>query len=82
NCATATRITACPLPDVRPEKINLGASPKAANVGALRSDMSPGSLCIVASAFVAADTPFGPVWFVYGQSGDTGSVCRVPGQVL
>jgi NTE family protein len=62
--------------------VYVGASLEAGNVWMLRSDISLGSLRTAASAFVAADTPIGPVWFAYGQSGDTGSVYLVLGRVF
>ena len=62
--------------------VYVGGSLEAGNVWTLRSDISLGSLRTAASAFVAADTPIGPVWFAYGQSGDTGSVYLVLGRVF
>ena len=62
--------------------VYVGGSLEAGNVWTFRSDISLGSLQTAASAFVAADTPIGPVWFAYGQSGDTGSVYLVLGRVF
>ncbi len=62
--------------------IYVGGSLEAGNVWSLRSDISLGSLRTAASVFVAADTPIGPVWFAYGQSGSTGSVYLVLGRVF
>jgi NTE family protein len=62
--------------------IYVGGSLEAGNVWSLRSDISLGSLRTAASVFVAADTPIGPVWLAYGQSGSTGSVYFVLGRVF
>ncbi len=62
--------------------IYVGGSLEAGNVWSLRSDISLGSLRTAASVFVAADTPIGPIWFAYGQSGSTGSVYLVLGRVF
>ena len=62
--------------------IYVGGSLEAGNVWSQRSDISLGSLRTAASAFVAADTPIGPVWLAYGQSGSTGSIYLVLGRVF
>ena len=62
--------------------IYVGGSLEAGNVWTLRSDISIGSLRTAASAFVAVDTPIGPVWLAYGQSGSQGSIYLVLGRVF
>ncbi len=62
--------------------IYVGGSLEAGNVWTERSDISLGSLRTAASAFVAADTPIGPVWFAYGQSDSNSSIYLVLGRVF
>lgn len=60
----------------------LGGSLEAGNVWSLRNDITLGGLRTAASAFVAADTPLGPLWFAYGRSGDEGSFYLVLGRAF
>jgi NTE family protein len=62
--------------------IYLGGSFEAGNVWGSRSDISFGSLRTAASAFIAADTPIGPVWFAAGQSGSDTSIYLILGRVF
>lgn len=62
--------------------VYVGGSIEAGNVWTSTSDISLGSLRTAASAFIAADTPIGPIWFAYGQSGSTGSIYLVLGRVF
>ena len=62
--------------------IYVGGSLEAGNVWASTSDISLGSLRTAASAFIAADTPIGPVWFAYGQSGSVGSIYLALGRLF
>ncbi len=62
--------------------IYVGGSLEVGNVWSERGDISLGSLRTAASAFVAADTPIGPVWFAYGLSGGNGSIYLVLGRVF
>ena len=62
--------------------IFVGGSFEAGNVWAKRSDISIGNFRTAASAFIAAETPIGPVWFALGQSHDDTSIYLVLGRVF
>jgi NTE family protein len=54
--------------------IYVGGSFEAGNVWERRSEISLGSLRTAASAFIAVETPIGPVIFAYGRSDSLGSI--------
>jgi NTE family protein len=62
--------------------IFIGGSLEAGNVWTNTSDISLGNLRTAASAFVAADTPIGPIWLAYGRSGSNSSIYLVIGRVF
>lgn len=62
--------------------IYLGGSFEAGNVWTRTSDISLGNLRTSVSAFIAADTPIGPAWFAFGQSGSNTSVYLVLGRLF
>lgn len=62
--------------------IYVGGSLEAGNVWARTGDISLGSLRTAASAFIAADTVLGPVFFAYGNSDGNGSIYLSIGRVF
>ena len=62
--------------------IFVGGSLEAGNVWTNTSDISLGNLRTAVSAFVAAETPIGPIWLAYGRSGSNGSIYLIIGRVF
>ena len=62
--------------------IYLGGSFEAGNVWGSRDDISFGSLRTAVSGSIAADTPVGPAFFAFGQSGSSTSVYLILGRIF